>query len=57
VLKLNVYIYIYSLESQITVYTARHRVRIFFSYTPSTGWCFIILWTRTQGIKTQTRSA
>jgi len=31
------YIYIYSLQSQIMVYVARHRVHVFIPYTPSIG--------------------
>ena len=30
---------IYCHKSQIMVYVARQRVRIFILYTPSTGWC------------------
>jgi hypothetical protein len=38
-----IYIYINCLESQIMVYAARHRVRIFISYKSSTGWCLQIV--------------
>jgi len=35
----SVYINICCLQSQIMVYVAWHRIRIFIPYTPSIGWC------------------